>query len=169
MKDKAKIIKKELSIEKIRERFKELFSDEIDWNNSDKLAKDLWLFLTPGSKEKLLPDMAVIKREAFFHEVKSMLDAVRDICSKRDAIAFATFMENGHYYTKVVKDVRLYCKATGPDYTKEELYLEYNHQRNMEKINAFIAKGIDHLTEDEAEQLKFLSDNVEHYESHKHH
>lgn len=46
----------------------------IDYNDTPALVNDLWLFLTNDN----MPDKAVIEKEAFFHEVGVMLDAVRN-------------------------------------------------------------------------------------------
>lgn len=46
----------------------------IDFDNTQQLAEDIWLFLTNAK----LPAKATINKKAFLHEVKTMLDTVRE-------------------------------------------------------------------------------------------
>lgn len=53
------------------DELKKAFEREpIDWTNYEKLATDCWLFLTNDN----LPSRANIKKEAFLHEVKVMIE-----------------------------------------------------------------------------------------------
>ena len=52
----------------------------IDYTNTEALVSDIWLFLTNQN----MPDKAVINKEAFFHEVSVMIDAVRNDAQKQE-------------------------------------------------------------------------------------
>jgi hypothetical protein len=60
----------------------------VDLNNLDQMAEDIWLFLTNAN----LPPKATIKKESFIHEVKVMMDMVRQHHAKQQSIVFGTWM-----------------------------------------------------------------------------
>jgi hypothetical protein len=73
--------------EEIIKRFQDIMSEPIDWSNLDQLAADIWLFLTNDSN----PERASIPRDAFLHEVKSMMESVKITNERKQAIAFVEF------------------------------------------------------------------------------
>jgi hypothetical protein len=47
---------------------------KINWDDTDKLAKDCWLFLTDDS----MPEKKIINKKAFLHEISAMLELVKN-------------------------------------------------------------------------------------------
>lgn len=46
---------------------------EVDFSNYTQMAEDCWLFLT----DETMPEVATIKKEAFLHEVRAMIESAR--------------------------------------------------------------------------------------------
>lgn len=63
-------------------------ADKVDFDNLDQMAKDAWLFLTADN----MPKCFLVNREAFGHEVKAMLENVRQHHAKKVAIDYAHWL-----------------------------------------------------------------------------